>query len=268
MNDIVKADQNTSLALDVGAMESLNKLATVMAQGVSTVPKHLQENPADCLAVCMQAHQWGMNPYAVAQKTHLVNGALGYEAQLVNAVISSSRAITGRFHYETISDKKGDACVRVGAVINGDDFITWGQPVYEKLQTVKNSPLWKTDPVQQLCYLAVKKWARLHTPDVILGVYTADELEPRQEKVINSESKTFNEINNDVVDLETGEVITDGELFAVYQEKLDKCQTLNELKAVFKEGWEVFKNNDVMRNDLKIAYDELKQNIPVEADNG
>lgn len=47
----------------------------------------------------MQAMQWGMNPYAVAQKTHLVNGVLGYEAQLVNAVIASSSAIHGRFHY-------------------------------------------------------------------------------------------------------------------------------------------------------------------------
>ncbi len=32
-------------------------------------------------------------------KTHLVNGVLGYEAQLVNAVIASSSAINGRFHY-------------------------------------------------------------------------------------------------------------------------------------------------------------------------
>lgn len=51
------------------------------------------------MAIVMQAMQWGMNPYAVAQKTHTVNGVLGYEAQLVNAVIASSSAIHGRFHY-------------------------------------------------------------------------------------------------------------------------------------------------------------------------
>ncbi|MGN5479490.1 recombinase RecT [Cupriavidus basilensis] len=34
------------------------------------------------------------------------------------------------------------------------------------------------DPRQQLSYLAVKRWARLYCPDVILGrVYTPDELE-------------------------------------------------------------------------------------------
>jgi hypothetical protein len=41
----------------------------------------------------MQAAQWGMNPFAVAQKTHVVNGTLGYEAQLVNAVVSSSNLL-------------------------------------------------------------------------------------------------------------------------------------------------------------------------------
>ena len=52
---------------------------------------------------------------------------------------------------------------------------------------VRNSPLWADDPRQQLAYLAVKRWARLYCPDVILGVYTPDELEERQEKVINPE---------------------------------------------------------------------------------
>ena len=41
-----------------------------------------------CMAVTLQALQWNMSPFAVAQKTHLVNGTLGYEAQLVNAVFT------------------------------------------------------------------------------------------------------------------------------------------------------------------------------------
>src|SRR5690606_16568467 len=37
------------------------------------------------------------------------------------------------------------------------------------------STQWATDPQQQITYLAVRKWARRNTPDVILGVYTEDE---------------------------------------------------------------------------------------------
>ncbi len=41
----------------------------------------------------------------------------------------------------------------------------------------RNSPLWADDPRQQIAYLAVKRWTRLHCPDVLLGVYTPDELD-------------------------------------------------------------------------------------------
>ena len=41
----------------------------------------------------------------------------------------------------------------------------------------RNSTLWTEDPKQQLAYLAAKRWARLYMPDVLLGVYTPDELE-------------------------------------------------------------------------------------------
>ncbi|CNI85890.1 TPA: RecT family recombinase [Yersinia enterocolitica] len=178
-------------------LQAIQKFAEVMASGKSTVPKHLSGSTADCMAVTMQAVQWGMNPFAVAQKTHLVNGTLGYEAQLVNAVIVSSGAIVGRFKYkyggdwgqltgETKSEKRNEAglFIQVGALIKGEQEVTWGEPVYLQDVTTRNSPLWKTQPKQQLAYLSVKYWARLYCPEVILGVYSTDELDgkPKPER--------------------------------------------------------------------------------------
>lgn len=186
-----EADTKAAIFSPTG-LQKLQAFAEVMAQGKATVPAHLAGKPADCLAIALQAAQWGMNPYAVAQKTHLVNGTLGYEAQLVNAVITSSTAVQGRFKYEYGGDwekfKPGAAnannerglSVRVGAVLRGETEITWGEPLYMEFVTTRNSPLWKTAPKQQLAYLAVKYWARLYCPDVILGVYTPDEFEPTQ----------------------------------------------------------------------------------------
>ncbi|MCU6666127.1 RecT family recombinase [Silvania hatchlandensis] len=186
----------SNAVFNVQALGQLSSFAELMAQSAVTVPKHLMGKPADCMAIVMQAMQWGMNPYAVAQKTHLVNGVLGYEAQLVNAVISSSSAIVGRFHYEyggdweRIAGAKGDRnelglFIRVGAVLRGETDITWGENIYLADITTRNSPLWKTAPKQQIAYLAVKYWARLYCPEVILGVYSPDEVEPRTEKEIN-----------------------------------------------------------------------------------
>src|SRR6266404_2992223 len=116
MNDVVEstseeprelkviATDTSALVLDRESMDSMLRIADLMASGRSTVPAHLQKNPADCMAVVMQSMQWGMNPFAVAQKTHLVSGTLGYEAQLVNAVIIARAPVTGRMNYEWFGD--------------------------------------------------------------------------------------------------------------------------------------------------------------------
>ncbi|EHK65957.1 RecT family recombinase [Achromobacter arsenitoxydans] len=184
--DLPAANTTTSgLVLHADNMDSMMRAAELMAAGKATVPKHLQGSPSDCMAVIMQAMQWNMNPFVVAQKTHLVNGQLGYEAQLVNAVVQSSGAITGRFHYEYTGDGNGLAC-RVGAVIAGETDITWSEWLKVSDVTTKNSPLWKTNPRQQMGYLQVKNWTRAYTPGALLGVYTSDELieaQPRERDI-------------------------------------------------------------------------------------
>lgn len=167
------------LMMNPESMDRVIRMAEMMAGGKSTVPAHLQKNPADCMAVVLQAMQWGMLPHIVAQKTHLVNGTLGYEAQLVNAVVQESGCITGRFHYEYRGNSPTMEC-RVGAIIRGEREITWGEWLNEAKVTTKNSPLWKTNPRQQMGYLQVKNWARLYAPGAILGVYTPDEFDAPQ----------------------------------------------------------------------------------------
>lgn len=166
-NAMILHDQN---------FDRLVKFAEMMSGAAVSVPQHLRGKPGDCLAVSMQAMQWGMNPFAVAQKTHFVNGAIGYEAQLVNAVVQQSGAVASRFHYEYRGEGNALEC-RVGAVLRGEKEVTYGEWLKLSDVTTKNSPLWKTNPRQQLGYLQIKNWARAYTPGAILGVYTADELE-------------------------------------------------------------------------------------------
>lgn len=167
-----------ALIMDGESIDRMMRVAEIMATGKATVPQHLRNSPGDCMAVVMQAMQWKMNPFAVAQKTHLVNGTLGYEAQLVNAVCQSTGAIDGRFHYEYKGEGNQLEC-RVGTVLHGESEITWGEWLGIGSVTTKNSPLWKTNPKQQLGYLQVKNWARSYAPGAILGVYTPEELADR-----------------------------------------------------------------------------------------
>ncbi|HGS4438118.1 TPA: RecT family recombinase [Vibrio cholerae] len=187
MSDLVKQENTAISIFNPDVMKQLVTFSEMMASSSITVPDHLRGKPSDCMAIAMQAAQWGMNPYAVAQKTHLVNGKLGYEAQLVSAVIGSSKAIKGRFKYEFVGDwskfdpknpsSEDGLGVRCGAIIAGESEITWGHVIWLKHITTRNSPLWKTNPQQQIQYLATKYWSRVYTPDVILGVYDKDDLE-------------------------------------------------------------------------------------------
>lgn len=178
--------QTSNLVLDPAAMQNMIAFSDFMSKAVITVPKHLQGNSGDCLAVTMQAMQWGMNPFAVAQKTHLVNGLLGYEAQLVNAVIIARAPIIGRPNFEWYGDwskvdgktsKASDIGVRTWVTVKGESTPRTLDISFAQVGSVRNSPLWTNDPKQQIAYLATKKLARLHFPDVILGVYTDDELQ-------------------------------------------------------------------------------------------
>ena len=189
MNEITELASTEGQAVNRINMDEMNsalKIADVMVAGKCTLPKHLQGQQADCFSVILQAMQWGMNPFAVAQATSLINGTLAYSAQLVAAVAASSGAIDGGFKYEYSgewkSDKDPDAWVRCGARLRGDSDITWGERLYPATVTTKNSPLWKSNPKQQSSYLACKLWARLNTPGAILGVVTRDDIEQQAER--------------------------------------------------------------------------------------
>ena len=188
---------------DLDALERIEKFAGLMATARVTIPAELQNKPGDCLALCLQAQVWGMNPYAVAQKAHVIKGKIGYEAQLVNAVITCHAPIKGRpaftwsegweriiGKFKKVPGKNGGAEYAVPNWADKDEDGLWcevsatikGESAPRVLRLdmrqahPRQSTLWATDPKQQLAYIVMKRWARLHCPDVILGIYTPDEL--------------------------------------------------------------------------------------------
>lgn len=173
---LLQKDYSPRYMLEGDSMDKMMMLAEQMASSKLSVPEHLRGNVGDCLAIITQAMLWDMNPFAVAQKTHVVSGRLGYEAQLVIAVVQNSGAIRGSIRFEYSGDGANVAC-RAGAVLRGESEVTWGEWLKASDVTTKNSPLWKTNARQQMSYLQAKNWSRLYCPGAILGVYSVDELE-------------------------------------------------------------------------------------------
>lgn len=269
MNDVIQSSTHDSnLAIfNPQSLAAFQAFSQIMASGVSTIPVHLQNNPSDCMAIAMQASQWGMSPYAVAQKTFTVGGVLGYEAQLVNAVISTRGPLLGRPEYDwfgpwekvigkfeikrndkgkeyrvpgwRLADEEGIG-VKIWATLRGEENPRELTLLLAQART-RNSTLWADDPRQQLAYLAVKRWARLYCPEVILGVYTSDELEDRQEKVINPvtavERVNIRDIPHDVETetVEKHQQDSDDEWVILFRQSIESASTTDETTALRQE---------------------------------
>ncbi|MCX7899921.1 MAG: recombinase RecT, partial [Methylocystis sp.] len=151
------------------------EFAKMMAVSQIGVRKHLRGNVGACLAITVQAIEWNMSPFAVANKSYLVNDQIAYESQLIQAVILRRAPIKGRFKFTYSGDGEKRRCKVVATLMDGDT-VDYETPEIGKIP-VKNSPLWKGDPDQQLSYYAGRALCRRNFPDVLLGVYDIDEIQ-------------------------------------------------------------------------------------------
>ena len=279
----VMEDQQYSpqqITLDDSLFNKCHRLAQMMASGACTVPKHLQGNTGDCFAIVGQSLRWGMDPYAVAQKTHLVNGTLGYEAQLVIAVINNRAPITDRIKFDYFGDwskvkGKDDKSTDIGVICRatfiGDDEPTELSLTMAQVGHVRNSPLWAADPRQQLAYFAAKRFSRLYCPDVILGVYTPDELAAREEAPRNVTPKAQNAGASALLNRVKKQPTAEAPVIEYYDtsELLATIEQITDVKQIGPIGTEIkrmmddaainLRNEDV--NELRQALADQKQSI-------
>jgi hypothetical protein len=202
------------------SMDQVMEFAKLMSISSIAVRKHLRGNVGACLAVCVQAIEWQMSPYAVANKSYSVNDSLAFEAQLIEAVILRRAPIKGRPKVEYTGEGDRRIC-RIWAELRSEpgEIVEYNSPEFSKI-TPKNSPLWKADPDQQQFYYSVRAWCRRHFPDVLLGVYVRDEMEDAEPIARVVSPKTLSARLDDLAkmptpapaeephDPETGEIIS------------------------------------------------------------
>lgn len=154
------------------SLDQAAKLAELMARG-KLVPSHLHNSPGDCLMVIEQAMRWGMSPFAVAQSTSVIQGKLMFEGKLVAAALQTSGLLATRLSYDYSGE--GDARqVEISATMAGERE---PRKVVVTLKEARTSnKMWQTQPDQQLAYHGARVWARRYAPEVMLGVYSPEEM--------------------------------------------------------------------------------------------
>lgn len=216
-------------------MTEAMKLADMMATA-RLVPVGLQKSPADCLMVIQQAIRWDMDPFAVAQECSVIQGKLMHSGKLVAAVVNARGNLIERLSYKY--DGVGDArTITVTGRLQGEAS---ARTVSVRLGEAKtNNKVWQTQPDQQLAYHGARVWARRHTPELMLGVYSPEEFDvPKREPPKPAPNVMLQELPPH--DAETGELeaelseldAVDSDLVAAHMER---CE------AAAARGWKALK---------------------------
>ena len=172
----------------------LMDFANLMATSGQMVRDFYRGNPGDCAALIMICQPYGFNPFMVSWKTYKASKSadapISFEGQLVNAMVNMSAPVRGRlkYHYEGEGDNM--TCTVTGIDRETGEEITYTSPPVGKIP-VKNSPLWKGDPQQQLGYYSARSWARRHFPELLLGVYTREEIEEAPMRDVTPKASGF-----------------------------------------------------------------------------
>lgn len=178
--DLISSNQSSDLStqspLLTPQFDAMIRLAECMCLS-KTVPAFLHNSPADCLRIIELAARIGVSPFMLADGAYFVSGKLALDGKTIAALINSSSYISGSLRY-TYNGEGSERSLDVSGTIRGESeprviTVTLAQGMRDSGGARER---WKNDPDQMLVYYGARVWARRHAPEIIMGLYTPDEL--------------------------------------------------------------------------------------------
>lgn len=161
------------------------KMANVLAS-TSIVPEAYQGKPHNCIVALEMANRIGVSPIMVMQNLDIIYGRPAWRSTFILSVIKTCgqfRDVTYQWHGQPGQDNYG---CRLIAVSNAT-----GQPVMGEWVTIKiakdegwygrKGSKWASMPGQMLSYRAASWFGRMHCPEILLGMHSADEVQEFRE---------------------------------------------------------------------------------------
>ena len=177
--------QDDAVALfDTAKFEHMYRIAKLMASS-DLVPVHLKGKEANCMLITQQALRWQMDPFALAVGTFVVSNKLGYEGKVIAGVVNTRARLKERLKYDISGAGQKCSVVVRGTFEGENEERTVNASWAEGSAMSPHGAKWKQPGMedQQLCYYAVRKWARRHCPELILGVLSDDEVQAMSQNV-------------------------------------------------------------------------------------
>jgi len=203
--------------------EEMLSVAEFVCQSPVIQPE-FRGNAAHVMPVINQANKWGMDPYTVVENAYILKKidkkagtetwTIAYSSHLIIAAVNATAPIQGRMTYEYkgpwenivgntkiaknkwgkdvvtpawTSEDERKVSIVIRAITNEGQELS--HEVFLAQAGVRQSSIWATNPKLQFSYVAAKEFSRLYFPDVIMGVYSKEELSEPEINVVSEEEK-------------------------------------------------------------------------------
>jgi len=204
----------TDIFSDMLGFQNAMRIANCLAKS-TLVPVAYQNDVANCTIALEMSQRLKTSPLMVMQNLVIIHGKPSWSATFIIGLVNTQSEFD-KLRFKFDEDRQGCyawAKDADGEVVSGTK-ITIAMSKAENWFDKKGSK-WKTMPEQMLQYRAATFFARLHCPELLLGLSTSDELvdiatEPNYEVIepeVNIEEKIKEEANTTVVDFDKSEVI-------------------------------------------------------------
>lgn len=213
------------------------QLAQRMATALSSstiVPKDYQNNVGNCIIALEMSSRLNTSPMMVMQNLYIVNGRPAWSSQYIVAMINASRKYKTELQYELTGSGTNMACYAYAEDHNG--HIVKGPTITMAMAKAegwldKNGSKWKTMPEVMIRYRAASFFGRLNCPDMIMGIYSTDEvieIGPDAYREVDPAQKVEREVKEKAnaapidiqVDKDTGEILDPNQSAEAPQEEI------------------------------------------------
>lgn len=178
-------DPITGMLFDTGRFEHLTRVAKMFSES-GMVPDAFKRNVAACAVGIALSQRLGVDPFMLFQRLYVISGKPGIEAQLAIAIANQRGVFTGPIQYEFKGDNKDKTrTCRAYAILSKtktpvEMVIGWDTVTGEGWDK-KNGSKWNTMPDQMFRYRTAMWLIRTACPEVLHGMYSAEELADERE---------------------------------------------------------------------------------------
>lgn len=177
--ELAEFNSNDNLpAFSGGNLQLAWKIANNISKS-NIVPKDYQNQPANCLIALDMSTRLNMSPMMVMQNMYVVYGRPSWSGQMVTALINRSRRFKSPLKFMIQGEGDNMSCYAYTEDLEGN--IVKGPTVTmlmvkEEGWLNKTGSKWKTMPELMFQYRSASFFGRVHCPDLLMGLYTADEI--------------------------------------------------------------------------------------------